>query len=225
MELSQDRTGFPLIRVGALDLGWLPVTKIQFEQFLCETADARFGPRWYDELLSLNPRVAPHETEASNYWRSFVTGVLPEEAESFARWMGEDYCLPTLKEWNEAFDHLMRSEPLIIDWDEMLPHGSRRCRTLLDRVLKAAAAAAKESAYEQWRADQMLMRLGVLEWVEVPGGQRWGGMGEVAPGLAGLLFDPTAGEPHRPYHPESERISFYGFRIVRRAHGRRAPAH
>ncbi|MDP9120427.1 MAG: hypothetical protein M3O15_03520, partial [Acidobacteriota bacterium] len=64
-------------------------------------------------------------------------------------------------------------------------------------------------------ADQMLLRRGVMEWVDNRGGvQRWGGMGEVAPGLAGLLFDPAAGEPHLPLYPERERICFYGFRLL-----------
>lgn len=217
MELKQDRTGFPMLRVEPLDayLGWLPVTKIQFEQFLCETADDRFGPRWYDEVLSLNPRIAPSGIQPSNYWRSLLTGVLPAEAECFARWMGEGYRLPTCEEWTTAFDHLRRAAPNRMEWERVLSGVAPRCLTLLDAMDQASTAAAREAGYERRLAEQMLLRLGVMEWVQVTSGeQRWGGMGEVAPGLAGLLFDPTMGEPHLLHYPDKERISFYGFRLL-----------
>ncbi|MDP9122827.1 MAG: formylglycine-generating enzyme family protein, partial [Acidobacteriota bacterium] len=130
--LIQDRTGFPMLWLEPLDayLGWYPVTKIQFEQFLCETADDRFGPRWYDEVLGLNPRVAPSAVEPASYWRSLLSGVLPAEAECFARWMGDRYRLPTCAEWADAFDHLRRTETQAVEWKRvLLDRASTRCLT------------------------------------------------------------------------------------------------
>ena len=34
----------------------LPVTKIQFEYFLCDTLDPRFTAQWYDQILQINPQ-------------------------------------------------------------------------------------------------------------------------------------------------------------------------
>jgi Sulfatase-modifying factor enzyme 1 len=214
-KIIQDRTGFPMIWVEPLaaHLGWLPVTKIQFEKFLCDTADGRFGPRWYDEVLSLNPRVSPGSITPSNYWRSFITGVLPSEADCFARWMGEEYHLPTLAEWDTAYQHLRRPGPTVPDWRRELQSPDARCLALLAGV----EAAAGGNGSERHRAERMLLRGGVMEWVELAGREpRWGGMGDVAGGLAGLLFDADAGRPHQPFHPESERIAFYGFRLLRK---------
>ena len=38
-EVDADRTGFPLIKMAKLDfwVAWLPVTKIQFEHYLCDS--------------------------------------------------------------------------------------------------------------------------------------------------------------------------------------------
>lgn len=218
MEMIEDHTGFPMLWVEPLEahLGWLPVTKIQFERFLCETADDRFGPRWYDEVLSLNPRTSPYAITSANYWQAFMTGLLPTEAESFVHWMGEEYRLPTLVEWNTAFTHLRGEERETPDWERALPRVDSRCRALLDGVGKISSAA-RPSGERHPLSEQMLLRSGVMEWVRLGSEeQAWGGMGEVTPSFAGLLFDPEAGEPHRPYHPENERISFYGFRLLRK---------
>lgn len=210
MELIRDRTGFPLIRVGTLRkcIAWLPVTKIQLELFLCETADARFGPRWYDEILSLNPRISASELRSKNYWRAFATGLLPGETESYLRWLGDGYRLPTASEWLEIFDHLDHQEPRRVDWRSEPEGLDRRAVELLEALDESSGSSQPRSL-----AEQMLLVGGVMEWVTIEaGGLRWGGMGEIPPGLGGLLFDPRGGVAHRPLHAERERIAHFGLR-------------
>jgi hypothetical protein len=81
----------------------------------------------------------------------------------------------------------------------------------------AACKAAARMGTPQMRADQMLMRLGAMEWVEdVADGYRWGGMGRLHPDFHGLLFTPDHGRSARPTRPEIDRLSYYGFRLLRR---------
>lgn len=101
MQWSCDRTGFPLVAIPGLgmEVHLLPVTKVQFERFLAEP-DA-FGDTWYEEALALNPRVPSRQFTAKNRERLFLTGILPEEALAFAKWLGAGFDLPTVTEWRE----------------------------------------------------------------------------------------------------------------------------
>lgn len=210
MELIQDRSGFPLVRIDPLDryLAWLPVTKIQLELFLCETADGRFGPRWYDEILSLNPRSVASELHRHNYWRAFATGLLPLETGSYLRWLGDGYRLPTVDEWVQAFDFLDHQDPQRVEWRRELPDLKRRSVELLEAVDDYAGDSRPRSL-----AEQMKLIGGVMEWVSIRDSDlQWGGMGEILPGLGGLLFDPRQGVAHRPLHAERERIAYFGLR-------------
>lgn len=218
MGQPQDRTRFPLLWVAPLDanISLLPITKIQFEQFLCETVDSRFGPQWYDEVLELNPRIEVSKINPSNYWRAFITGILPEEAECFARWMGDGYRLLTAEEWVIAYEYLRDLKPIEVEWEQELESPSSRCLTVLRGMEGASTAVALATGCERSLADQMLLKRGVIEWVRLSGREgQWGGFGEVAPGLGGLIFDLEQGEPHRPLYPRTERIPYYGFRLIR----------
>ncbi|HXM70632.1 MAG TPA: hypothetical protein VN970_05820 [Thermoanaerobaculia bacterium] len=211
-----DRAGFPMLwleELGAF-VHWLPVTKIQCEHFLCDVTDSSFDAPWYDQLLALNPRVSPKEIDERNYWRAIVTGVQPTEAERFARWCGEGYSLPTLRQWCDAYAACKEVPAQDIVWPDSLP---ARVRTLLARTDLAWRKAAARMGTPQTRADQMLMRLGAMEWVEdVADGYRWGGMGRLHPDFHGLLFTPDHGRSARPTRPEIDRLSYYGFRLLRR---------
>ena len=198
-------------------LHYLPVTKIQFELFLCETVDTDFDADWYQRVCQLNPRVTPSGVRSGNYWNSFLTGILPDEARRFARWCGEEYAIPRLETWFTAYKALKRREPETYDWTRQLPDSTDRCRVLLSELEKASTAAIRDVGYERTLADQMLLRLGVLEWVEEPQEQiRWGGMGELLPAFHGLLFTPDHGQPARPSHADTDRLDHYGFRLLRR---------
>jgi hypothetical protein len=215
-QFEYDRAGFPMIWVEEVHayVHWLPITKIQFEHFLCDITDSTFDAAWYDRLLALNPRISPRDVNDRNYWRAFVTALLPVETERFARWCGEDYGLPTLSEWftvYKALKALPRDRP---EWSESMP---LRVRSLLSRVETAWERAASRMNYPETRADQMLMRLGVLEWIQDPSnGYQWGGMGQPHPSFHGILITPENGKPARPLHPETDRLSSYGFRLLRR---------
>ncbi|HYU35638.1 MAG TPA: hypothetical protein VEW48_26075 [Thermoanaerobaculia bacterium] len=215
-EIVYDRAGFPLVWVEEIrsHIHWLPVTKIQLEHFLCEVGDSAFDAAWYDRILELNPRVSPREINERNYWKAFATGLRPAEAERFARWCGEDYALPTTSEWFAAYRALRDRSVSPPDWNGAL---QPRVRTLLARVREAWSRAGQNRSLPDTRAGHMLMRLGVLEWVEDAGnGQRWGGVGLPHPDFHGVLTNPDHGMPMRPLHPETDRLFYYGFRLVRR---------
>ncbi|MCI0529260.1 MAG: formylglycine-generating enzyme family protein [Nitrospira sp.] len=106
MLFSYDRTGFPLIPLyrAGVEVHWLPVTKVQLECFLAETG--RLGNDWYEEVLKLNPQVSYSEFTGDHREQLFVTGILPEEALAFARWMEDRFDLPTVEEWRTIYEEL-----------------------------------------------------------------------------------------------------------------------
>lgn len=221
LRLRADRTGFPMVYIDTLKayIHWLPVTKIQFEQFICSQPSSQFDELWYSQLLELNSRISPGSVRDINYWQAFLTGVVPREAQSFARWCGEGYSVPTLADWFAAYKELKELppengsvvEPFVHEYKRV----SDRTRTLLSRLDNASVRACKEADYKRTLADQMFMRLGVMEWVEV-NDQRsyWGGMGETNSKLHGNLFTPDHGQASRPNRPETTRLSYYGFRLL-----------
>ena len=219
LKFELDRTGFPMVWVDAINayVHWIPVTKLQFEYFLCAAPHSHFDASWYDEVLFLNPRVAPNEIRASNYWNAFLTGIMPSEVQRFARWCGDEYAMPTLKDWFTAYKALkaLPAEPRsVID---SIGNLRERAQVVLARLDSASTIALKESGYERTLADQMLMRMGVMEWVECPSQHsRWGGMGQTFPSFHGSLFTPDHGRPNIPNNPEEERLNAYGFRLIRR---------
>jgi formylglycine-generating enzyme required for sulfatase activity len=219
-----DRTGFPMVYIDELDayLHWVPVTKLQFEQYLCAEPEGQHNGPWYDQVLRLNPRVAPDRVGHGNYWQSFVTGVVPDEAQAFARWCGEGYSVPTLDEWFVAYSLLRALPPTSIQGPESFSRAgaqlSARAYTLLSRLEAASSRACVQVNYERTTAHQMFLRLGVMEWVELNDQRsRWGGMGETTAQFHGNLFTPDHKQPSRPHQPESQRLHYFGFRLLWRA--------
>ncbi|PZN69060.1 MAG: hypothetical protein DM484_30465 [Candidatus Methylumidiphilus alinenensis] len=103
MDLFFDRTGFSyvVLKKLALAVSLLPLTKLQFEQYLADVKPQRDG--WYEELLALNPSVSPQNFTTGQREQLFVTGLLPSEAEAYAAWLGEGYRLPTVEEWRTIY--------------------------------------------------------------------------------------------------------------------------
>lgn len=219
LQWKLDRTGFPMLWVDSIQayMHWMPATKIQFENFLGATSDSRFDATWYDEILAVNERITPDAIRLHNYWKAFLSGVRPSEVENFARWQGEGYAIPTIQDWFTAYKSLKASPPVSSPLEPI--EGLRpRIKTLLSRLDAATNSALKEAGYERTLADQMVMRMGVMEWVAIQNQRsRWGGMGETYPPFHGALFTPDHGQPSVPNNPEGERLRHYGFRLIWRS--------
>src|SRR5205807_608912 len=110
MQWSLDRTGFPVLELPELRLAvhLLPVSKLQFERFLAEPVmeAGLFGDSWYEAVVAVSPRLALREAQPTNYEAQFLGGILPAEAERFARWLGSGYDLPRVETWRQADEFL-----------------------------------------------------------------------------------------------------------------------
>ncbi len=197
-------------------LHWLPITKIQFEHFLCASVDSQYDAAWYQTLLEKNPRVSPREIRSDNYWNAFLSGLLPAEVSRFCRWLGPDYRIPTDQQWLAAYAELRKKEPVLIEEISQVEGLSLRAKELIENMNSASATATKEMDYERTLADQMLLRLGVMEWIECPDNpNRWGGRGETDVRFSPALVGPEHGNPKFPNNPETQRLSHYGCRLAR----------
>ena len=202
MQYSFDRTGFPLIKVPKVDLEvhLLPVTKIQFERFLVEPND--FGDTWYENILSLNPRISYRRFTEINREQLFITGVLPEEALSFAQWMGPNFDLPTIDEWRAIYSELASSAA---DPHQLLS----QCQAEVSRsILEAFLTQLCPSSL----LDLSLMKNGVVEWVRHQ--STWIGLGAPRSDFQPNLWSPLKDEV-MPVKL-GERVPYFGFRLVRR---------
>lgn len=222
MHFDIDPSGFPTVRFDSLPLeegpsqlevGWLPVTKMQFERFLCETGDAHFDADWYADILAYNPRVSVGEVHADNYWCAFLTGILPREAHSYALWCGEGWRLPRADEWKAVLDAAQSSPEDLPSWEGLLADSPERFR----RLLEAVDRATRRSGGQEDRGSlphRMLLRNGITEWVEDPSRpERWSGLGKPHRKLHSSFR--TARDLDLPYEPSLRRLGHYGFRLVR----------
>ncbi|HEV3460038.1 MAG TPA: hypothetical protein VHG32_26120 [Thermoanaerobaculia bacterium] len=213
-----DPAGFPLVWVEAIAawMHWLPVSKLQFERCLGRTPDRRFGAAWYNQLLALNPRIAPARIHSENYRHALLTGMLPAEAESFAARLGKGFAVPTIEQWLRAWSWL-DSQPAERDQPAALAlHLDEQVGTLLLRIDGALATMAARARRRRTLADQMLLRFGVLEWVEQEGDPaRWVGIGEPPRLARGVRVSPERG-PVVPDRPEAFRSYLFGFRLIRK---------
>jgi hypothetical protein len=212
---GKDPSGFPMVwieEIGAF-MHWMPVTKIQFEKFIAATADPLFDDAWYRRILNLNPRVAIPEIGPENYSNTFLTGILPEEARRFAAWYGKEYALPTVEEWRMAYAALAVVPAQPGELSDLLEGAGELVRSALTRI-EAASTAAERPGRKRTRADQMLMRLGMLEWAEQAGGVSWAGMGEPSPYFR-TMWSIEKG-PAMATDPHASRSGVFGFRLIRR---------
>lgn len=214
-----DRAGFPMLWIE--DIGaymhWLPVTKIQFETFMCSQPESSFDERWYDEILSLNKRISPTAVTARNYWQSFLTGLTPDEAQRYASWCGDDFSLPTKDDWYDAYKALQNVPAVQLDFADEMQNISPRARPLLKSLDSSNKNVAKRlNIADRTLALQMFMRYGVLEWVETPNMRStWGGMGEPLRDFHNLVISVDRGQVNNPINLEN-RMFYYGCRLIRR---------
>lgn len=210
MQLSFDKTCFPLIRIdkAKVQVQLLPVTKVQFERFLAEPNE--FDDGWYEAILKLNPRVSYRQFTQDNREGIFITGILPWEALSFARWMGNGFRLPTVREWRMIYSVLKSRK---IEGEELRDlvsqFGEGQAKIILERLVEQISHQAQRDELS-W-LDLSLMHGGLVEWVEEDG--RYVGLGAPRSEFYPNLWNPIT-EVIKPVRG-NERLFFFGFRLVR----------
>jgi hypothetical protein len=202
MLISFDKTNFPLAVVedAGVEVHLLPVTKIQFEQYANETGAVNRSR--YEDMLALNPAVEPDKFRPEERERLFATGVLPREALDFARWLGDGYDLPTVKEWRAVLAALRRTP---------VPRQAQVTDVLSETTLTIIQRLA-EQIHIRSMLDFSLMREGLVEWVWQ--GKALVGLGAPRPEFHPNLWDPLVNEI-KPIHLD-QRVPYFGFRLVRR---------
>lgn len=143
------------------------------------------------------------EKDPNSYARMFMTGVLPEEAQRFARWLGPGYDLPTVSEWRTIASSWAQAAPLLPE----------KCDSL--------AANVWYKLYEVTRPktllDQSLMiSNGVMEWVWDDRRERILWLGRPHADFYPNTFRPVQYDPPAPRRALRERLWFCGFRLARR---------
>jgi hypothetical protein len=205
MFYGYDRTGFPLIPIfeTGIEVHLLPVTKIQFEDFL--KATGRSDDAGHKEMLELNPKVSHLKFTSDNREQLFITGVLPDEVTEFARWMGSDYDIMTVAEWRRVHEELsVVEDPLYASTDLPIQSPQNPVGELMERF--------KERCQPKTLFDLTLMKNGVVEWVRQDG--TWVGLGCPRHEFYQHLWDPLA-DVIRPVDLKF-RLKYFGFRLVRR---------
>ncbi len=202
-EWRVDPSGYPLIFVEPLGayVQLLPVTKPQFERFIASGKRLDFDDRWYEEILTLNRRASYRSPDVPARERLFMTGVTPDEALAFSRWLGRDYALLTADEWRTCYEWFA-GRPAPSAPPDLFEHLSADARAVWEIV--------EEQWLEQLRQPNLrelsLMTQGILEWVaERPG--RYCGLGEPA----ASKLQRKADDPVRPVG--QGRLRNLGFRL------------
>jgi hypothetical protein len=228
--LELDPLGFPMVWVHALKayVHWMPMTRIQFELFLARGGAEELNADWYAKRCESDRRPSAADLTSENFAQCLLTGVLPEEAQIIADWLGPDFQLLTHDEWVTVLRAADQEEAEPVDWAALpaMSMASPRCIELL-RALGTLplqgpwglpAPEAPDGYHPPKRADQMLLRGGVLEWVhtgrpEAP----WGGLGQVHHTLHRRIPDLFDEDVVIPRQPTEERIGYFGFRLARKA--------
>ena len=188
-----------------------------------------YGAAWYQEVLSAGtPRISPGGMTPSNYWNIFLTGIFPAEALGFVDWMGHEYRLPTAQEWKQAVTELAKYRASSSYLDMLnVPAAAGQQESTSERALavcrqleKMAAQSISQLTGTEGRrlCDQMLMRLGVIEYVyadtQLKSFAGWG--------QPNRQLYPSMRNPVRDSRPatlvkdcEKTRIRHFGFRLVR----------
>ncbi len=216
-----DKTGFPMVWINDLNayIHFLPVTKVQFEYFICDEPRRRFDEEWYNMVIDHNPRVTPHSIRSDNYAQAFMTAVTPDEVQLFTDWCGSSYSFPTREQWFTAYKALEGKPAITIDDHWISTHRVReRAGIILQRLDREMSALLSRST-ERKLADQTMMRGGIFEWVfderERP---PWVGMGKPHSSFVSGFFSLEQGTPtFKPRNPETDRLFQIGFRLLKKA--------
>jgi len=218
MKIIFDKSGFPMVNIEPAGF-WMhiwPVTKIQFENFLCQEPNSEMDEGWYEQVLNNNPRITPTRVTTKNYWQLFVTGIEPEKLQWFAEWNGNGFEIPTASDWNVAYRFLNDQDLFVELIDEL-----RNTENNLDPLVEIVASKLQEvlSTFSQSNrlsmADQFLMRKGIMEWVKLTGeSSEWGGLGDPHPST-GWATNAVVGQG-RPEIVRSLKVRHYGCRLIKK---------
>ena len=212
MQLFCDQTGFLWLKLPELniDVSLLPVTKPQFERFLAEPytiKPEKFSNAWYQKVLDLNPRISWRQFSLHEREKIFLTGIQPDEALAYLRWLGNGFDLPTVGEWQEI-DRLLAKQKIPANIAELLNTvgASQVARRILIQLFKQLKP-------DTW-GKLALLREGVLEWVRKSNNlQKFVGLGKPRWEFYKTLYDPQQ-KFVEPLHHEGLR--YFGFRPIRR---------
>jgi hypothetical protein len=193
--ITDDKTHFPMLEIENIGFFTLwPITKIQFEMYMSEVN--RLGDRWYDEILSCNPRVSYRQVNKTNYEQLFITGLHIEEVHSFSEWFGKDFRIPTVQEWREVY-RLMDNLPCFEPPADM----SYPANQIWKKLIKISTPPIKFS----------MMKDGVVDWVSQ--GNSYVGIGAPRNGFYQAAWNPLT-DTVKKIKPD-ERLNYLGFRLIR----------
>lgn len=216
----------------------LPVTKLQFEAYICARPSSQFDQKWYGDLLDWDPkddrttaRVSPYALQKANYYQAFLTAIRPDEARVYARWCGEEdplgrYFLPTAEQWWQAYEEA-GAMAAGKGWDK--PAGvlaaagltpTTRMAALLNGLADIVEQLYRAAKKPRTMAEHMLFRHGVMEWVHLqhPGQTEWGGYGQPCDRLPSDMISSLAQRmPTEQRNALTARQLGYGFRLFREA--------
>ena len=199
-----DRTGCPILPVPSLgiDMQLLPVTKVQFEMFMADRNE--FNDSWYEQVLAINPRASHWGATNENREQLFLTGILPAEADAFAKWLGQGWRLPTMDLWRQIRASL--------DGTTCLPYIDQLNTATLNPAAVEVLNCLISLVSPHDLAELSMITGGVLEWVR--NGESYGGLGSPRLNFARRFCDPLHGDPVCPLRP-GMRLPWFGFRLVR----------
>ncbi len=99
---TDERTGFPMLALEGLPfrVSWLPLTWVQLEYFLSETANHAFDASWYQALVARTQRGSPAGLAADSVHTLFVRTLRLQEIRMICRWWEvTHWYVPTREEW------------------------------------------------------------------------------------------------------------------------------
>jgi hypothetical protein len=208
MQFGIDRRGSLWVSFDpGLWLGFLPVTKVEFEAFLCArplSVDAgstlQFDEEWYATRLAQNLRVPWHQTDRASRLGTFMTAVSVGEAGAYCRWLGPGFQVQRWRDWLKAWqrgvdeiprEHLVRLAQAAADF---------RYGAILQRLAASSAAQPLREA--------MLLGDGLLELVSVRR-ETWGEIGSLP-----HFLPPNPMPTDRPGALLTESSPCRGFRVT-----------
>jgi hypothetical protein len=205
-EYRIDKTGYPLILIPPYQVYMhiLPITKIQFEIYLCSPSNIADDHQYYLKMLNENPRTSPAKIAHDTFQGLFATAVRPLDAISFAKWLGW-FDLPTVATWRACYLYLESngSKNVLsnILSDENLNQFARLTLTWL---------LAQNNLTSM--LDVTLLKGGFLEWVYTDTTKTsWGGLGKPS----NVIANPLTEAPKPPMGNDfSQHIRHFGFRLI-----------